>query len=133
MGGRTVAHIIAQSFLLFPKIIFSIANTSIYTLLIYVIYLNAKGENKEHKPRMLLLIHLVLWFTLPVFGQTCLWLIDSCNYLWTTCIMLLFIYFYRTSTVKDSLLKSVSFLLLGLIAGWTNENTAVGLIIIILG
>lgn len=50
LGGRTVAHIIAQSFLLFPKIIFSIANTAIYTLLIYVIYLNAKGENKEHKP-----------------------------------------------------------------------------------
>lgn len=132
-GGRTVAHIIAQSFLLLPKIIFSIANTAIYTLLIYVIYLNAKGENKEHKPGMLLLIHLVLWFTLPVFGQTCLWLIGSCNYLWTTCIMLLFIYLYRTSTVKDSLLKSVGFLLLGLIAGWTNENTAVGLIIIILG
>ena len=80
-GGRIVAHIIAQSFLLFPKIIFSIANTVIYTLLIYVIYLNAKGENKEHKPGMLLLIHLILWFTLPVFGQTCLWLIGSCNYL----------------------------------------------------
>ena len=47
--------------------------------------------------------------------------------------MLLFIYFYRTSTVKDSLLKSVGFLLLGLIASLTNENTAVGLIMIILG
>lgn len=132
-GGRTVAHTIAQIFLLFPKIIFSIANTAIYTILIYIIYLNAKGENKEHNPGMLLLIHLALWFTLPVFGQTCLWLIGSCNYLWTTCIILLFIYLYRTSTIKDSLLKSVGFLLLGIIAGWTNENTAVGLIIIILG
>ena len=36
-GGRTVAHTIAQSFLLFPKIIFSIANTAIYTILIYII------------------------------------------------------------------------------------------------
>ena len=39
-GGRTVAHTIAQFFLLFPKWVFSIANTFAYIALIYLIYLH---------------------------------------------------------------------------------------------
>ena len=31
-GGRTIAHIIAQTFLMFPKWIFSIANTIVYII-----------------------------------------------------------------------------------------------------
>ena len=46
-GGRSVAHTIAQTFLLFPKILFSIANSCVYLLLIWLIYLNIKGINKK--------------------------------------------------------------------------------------
>ena len=88
-GGRTVAHTVAQIFLLFPKIIFSIANTFAYVLLIYLIYRVARGKS-EDKPILVIAINLLLWFVLPVFGQTCLWLIGSCNYLWTTDIILIF-------------------------------------------
>ena len=38
-GGRTVAHTIAQVFLIMPKLVFNIFNSGIYTLLIYLIYL----------------------------------------------------------------------------------------------
>ena len=133
-GGRTVAHTIAQFFLLFPKWVFSIANTFAYIALIYLIYLHAKGESKEHKPLLLLLIHLMLWFLLPVFGQTCLWLVGSCNYLWTTVIILFLLFQYRRSNLKkDSIKRIIGIFLLGIIAAWTNENTAVGLLVIILG
>ena len=38
-GGRTIAHTLAQLFLLFPKIVFSIINPIIYISLIYLMYL----------------------------------------------------------------------------------------------
>lgn len=131
-GGRTIAHTIAQFFLLFPKVIFSVINPIMYIILIYLIYLHIRG-NKEDKPIYLLLIHLGLWFLLPVFGQTCLWLIGSCNYLWTTVLILWFLWIYRNSNKEVSIPKLIGIFLLGIIAGWTNENTAAGLIVIIIG
>lgn len=133
-GGRTVAHTIGQIFLMFPKIVFSISNTLIYVLLVWLIYTHAKDDNKEEKPLLLLLIHLCLWFFLPAFGQTCLWLIGSCNYLWTMVIILLFLLPYKQKKPKkDTIWKIIGMLFLGIIAGWTNENTAFGLIVITLG
>lgn len=130
-GGRTVAHTIAQIFLLFPKIIFSIANTFAYVLLIYLIYRIARGKS-EDKPILVIAINLLLWFVLPVFGQTCLWLIGSCNYLWTTDIILIFMLKYiENKPTKRKILSMILMFLLGIIAGWTNENTAVGAIFIV--
>ena len=130
-GGRTVAHTIAQIFLLFPKIIFSIANTFAYVLLIYLIYRISRGKS-EDKPILVIAINLLLWFVLPVFGQTCLWLIGSCNYLWTTDIILIFILKYmENKPTKRKILSMILMFLLGIIAGWTNENTAVGTIFIV--
>ena len=131
-GGRTIAHTLAQIFLLFPKTVFSIVNPIIYVLLIYLMYLHIRGE-KEDKPIYLILIHLGLWFLLPVFGQTCLWLIGSCNYLWTTVLILWFLWIYRKNNTSASIYKIIGIFLLGIIAGWTNENTSAGLLVIIIG
>lgn len=131
-GGRSVAHTIAQFLLLFPKTIFNMINPLIYTCLIYLIYLHAKG-NKESNPLFLLLIHLGLWFLLPVFGQTCLWLVGSCNYLWTSVIILWFLWIYRNKESNPSIIKLIGIFILGFLAGWTNENTSAGLIVILLG
>lgn len=131
-GGRTIAHTIAQVFLLFPKYIFSIVNALIYITLIYLIYLHIRGSRVD-KPVYLLIIHLTLWFLLPVFGQTCLWLIGSCNYLWTTVLILWFLWIYRKSYKDISISKVIGIFFLGVIAGWTNENTAAGLIVILIG
>lgn len=133
-GGRSISHTIAQVFLVFiSKNIFNILNSLVYVLLIYLIYKIAKPEDKE-KPSLLIVIHLLLWFVLPVFGQTCLWIIGSCNYLWTTLIILTFLNFYKNLEIKkDSILKIIFMFILGIIAGWTNENTSFGLLVIILG
>lgn len=131
-GGRCVAHTLAQIFLIFPKGIFSIINSILYVALIYLIYLHAKGINKNEKPELLVLIHLALWFLLPVFGQTCLWLTGACNYLWTMILILLFLLSFRNNK-NSSAFKIVGLFFLGVLAGWTNENTAFGLIVIALG
>lgn len=131
-GGRTIAHTVAQIFLPFPKIIFSFINSLVYVLLIFLMYLHIKGKNKD-KPLYLLIIHLSLWFLLPVFGQTCLWLVGSCNYLWTTTLILLFLRIYKKNDKSSSVLKLVAIFFLGILAGWTNENTSAGLIAILLG
>jgi len=132
-GGRTVAHSIAQSFLILPKHIFSIFNSLVYIILISLIYKIIKGKEKEDKPYLLLGIHFILYFLTPVFGQTCIWLIGSCNYIWTTSIILFLIYqFKNKGDKKDSILRIILMLLLGIIAGWTNENTSFGLIVVLI-
>ncbi len=134
-GGRSVVHSLANLFLLYPKIIFSIANSFIYTLLVYLIYYHAKMALNLTKdiPLAIILINFLLWFTLPTFGQTCLWLTGSCNYLWSMVLILLFLIPYQKDNNKTSFMKILLMFILGVLAGWTNENTAFGLIIIILG
>lgn len=131
-GGRTVAHTLAQILLVFPKAVFNILNSFIYTALIYLIYLHG-CFNKDNKDNsyMLLLIHLILWFIIPVFGQSFIWLVGSCNYLWTTVIILYFLWLYRRNTLSEKWYNLLFMFILGLLAGWTNENTSVGLIIIL--
>ncbi len=117
---------------MFPKWIFNLFNSAVYIVFIYLIYLHIKGE-KEDKPLMLLLIHFAIWFLLPAFGQTILWLTGACNYLWTMTIILLFLYLIRKDTTTPSIIKNIAILILGIIAGWTNENTSFGLITVIIG
>lgn len=134
-GGRTVAHTLAQILLVFPKAVFNILNSFIYTALIYLIYLHGcfNKDNKDNKDNsyMLLLIHLILWFIIPVFGQSFIWLVGSCNYLWTTVIILYFLWLYRRNTLSEKWYNLLFMFILGLLAGWTNENTSAGLIIIL--
>ena len=131
-GGRTVAHTLAQILLVFPKAVFNILNSFIYTALIYLIYLHG-CFNKDNKDNsyMLLLIHFLLWFIIPVFGQSFIWLVGSCNYLWTTVIILYFLWLYRRNTLSEKWYNLLFMFILGLLAGWTNENTSAGLIVIL--
>lgn len=131
-GGRTVAHTLAQILLVFPKAVFNILNSFIYTALIYLIYLHGCfNKDNEDNSYMLLLIHFILWFIIPVFGQSFIWLVGSCNYLWTTVIILYFLWLYRRNTLSEKWYNLLFMFILGLLAGWTNENTSAGLIVIL--
>jgi len=129
-GGRSVAHFIAQIFLIFPKEIFNIFNSLCYTAIVYLIYYLATNKNKN--PYLLLLIHFLIYFIVPYFGEDFLWLIGSCNYAWTLLIMLFFLSYYKKNSKNNSIINIILIFILGIIAGWTNENTAFGLSIIIL-
>ena len=133
-GGRTVAHTFAQICLIFSKAIFNIINSLMYTILVYLIYLHGQLNRKEKIEKnayIIFLIHLILWFSIPVFGQSFLWLIGSCNYLWTTVIVLYFLWLFRKDLKENKWYNIVLMFLTGILAGWTNENTSVGLIVIL--
>ena len=133
-GGRTIAHTFAQTLLMFPKAIFNIVNSIIYTCLVYLIYLHGKLNRREKNSRnsyLIILIHLILWFIIPVFGQSFIWLIGSCNYLWTTVIVVYFLLLFRKNEKENKWYKIIIMFLIGILAGWTNENTSAGLIVIL--
>lgn len=130
-GGRSVAHTIVQLFLMLPKWVFNICNSFCFTYLVYLIYRISKN-NKKDNPILILFIFLILYFITPVFGQNTLWLTGSANYLWTTTIVLFLIsIFMGDLNVNNNTFFSCFTFLLGICAGWTNENTAFGLIVIL--
>lgn len=136
-GGRSVVHFIAQALLQMPSLVADLLNSAVYMLFVILVYLHIKGRNKDSRISLFVLINLATWFVLPMFGDTVLWITGSANYLWGTTIVLLFLLPYRLYNgakypVGMQILASVSMFIFGLIAGWTNENTVAGMIVIIL-
>jgi hypothetical protein len=71
----------------------------------------------------------------PAWGQDFLWLDGSCNYLWTTTIILFFLVPFRSRhDTKDynlNTLLSVSFFFIGILAGWSNENSGAAVLFLL--
>ncbi len=126
--GRTVAHLIARCFLALPKLIFNIANSLCFVRLCSLIVMHARKEKTAGDPFLFLTAALLVFLTVPFFGQTCLWETGSCNYLWTTVIVLEFLLRYRLAEEYEDN-QPVLLFLFGIIAGWTNENTGGALIL----
>lgn len=137
-GGRSVVHFIAQALLLLPPIIIDLLNTLIYMGYVVLIYLLIRGRKKQNSLMLFILINLSVWFLQPAFGDTILWITGSANYLWGTTFILSFILpyrFYENNFTGNKTLSTISkaiFLFLwGILAGWTNENTAIGMIAVV--
>ena len=128
-GGRVLAHFFAYFFLMLPKWIFNIINSLVYTLNIYLIYLIAKGKRKDNY-LYLFLIHMLIFVFFPVFGQIFLWLDGSCNYSFTLCIQLFFI--YKILNIKDNKYNYILYFILSLFAGMCNENSSLSLIVFLI-
>lgn len=131
-GGRTVVHVITQLLLMLPPIAIDVLNSLAYTVFILLIYLLIKGRNKN-SISLFLLIFISVWFLQPSFGDTILWTTGSANYLWGTILILLFLLPYRfhnTNKKSKGYLSSILFFIYGIIAGWTNENSAAAMILI---
>lgn len=141
-SGRDVAHMLLRISFCFPKWVFNIINSIMFISLTLLIYLNVE-KAKKHDVVSYGLIVLILWFFGISLDQTILWVSGSCNYLWTAVIVLGFITVYRlklnnTDTVSSKREKTVTALLttamflLGLLAGWSNENTSGGAILLVM-
>jgi len=134
-GGRSVVHFIAQLMLIsgsHAKIINSLG----FMAFVIIIYINCCGLKKS-EPSLLAWIPLLIWLFNPVFGQTILWVTGSANYLWGSLIILSFLlpftlYENNPSILKDNIFSAIIMFFAGVIAGWTNENTAAALIFLIL-
>ena len=118
-NGRSIAHIIDRTFLMLPKFIFNIANSLVFVYFIRLIYRNIKGNADKDNIVIFSLVFMSIFLFVPFFGQTILWETGSCNYLWMMTIILQFLLFFR----NNSNINPFLLFLLGILAGWSNENT----------
>lgn len=137
-GGRTIVHFIDQ-FLLYnyQPLKTDILNSLAYIAFILLVYSHIVAK-KTFNTNLLVTVFCLMWFVQPVFAETTLWLTGSSNYLWGTLIILLFLMPYRIyKNKKIATYKRIIYLIFmflgGIIAGWTNENTAAAMIIMIIG
>ena len=131
-GGRSVTHFIAQLFLYLGKPVFNAANTAMYVLLLLEIYALSKRRETAWDWRPILMGHLLLFAAVEFFGVAFLWLDGAFNYLWGTALALVPLLiarsereggFFDGDSLRCYLALPVCFL-----AGWTNENTACGVL-----
>lgn len=132
-GGRSVAHILARFFLMIPKIIFNLMNSLCFLVLTIAIYLHAIGRKEWNHPYIFLCIVCLIILFVPSFGQTILWLTGSCNYLWMSTFIFVFLLPFRLNLdAKNPSLHMISLCILGILAGWSNENSGGGVILMML-
>lgn len=132
--GRSVLQICLKCASLMPKSFFNILNSMMFVVLSLLIYANISGKKKKDC-YLYMTIQLFLWFGIVDFGQTILWLGGACNYLWGMVIILSFITLFRiflNSEGQVSNWKLVGMFFLSILAGWGNENTSGGAILIVL-
>lgn len=130
-NGRSVVQLIMRCFLLGPKWIFNICNSTCFVLLTLLIYWNISEKRKSYDLAAYLLVSLFLWQFGVSFDQTVLWESGACNYLWGAVIILGFVTYYRykiehMETIKHRIVLSFFLFIFGLLGGWCNENTSGG-------
>lgn len=134
-GGRCVVHFILQTLLLLGDGVANVFNSIAYLALSLLIY-TIINKGNEVKPLLFLLINMALVFILPSFLETVLWITGGVNYTWGMLIILLFIYpfytYFTEGKIKNSWVRNTGMFLAGIIAGWTNENTAFAMVLLII-
>ncbi|MGL4981942.1 MAG: DUF3329 domain-containing protein [Treponemataceae bacterium] len=130
-GGRSVAHFLGRFFLWVGKPVFNIFNALVYVIFVLLICRHI-DKNCKKNSALFIAINISLWYFIPAWGQNFLWLIGSCNYLWTSMFVLLFLLPYKKNIENSSynlnLFYSILVLLFGVIAGWTNENLSAAVV-----
>lgn len=134
-SGRVIGQFNVRLSLSVNKQIFNVVNSLMFTALIFLIYENVQRK-KKYDSFVLLTIISFLWLFSVEFGQTMLWICGACNYLWGSVIILLFITVYRkllqNPERKHVVLGGIGMYLLGVMAGWCNENTSGGGLVLVL-
>lgn len=134
--GRSVNHLTLKIFLKMDKWVFNLCNSIEFMILSFLIYYNIEGKKRFDTP-LFILIHLFLWIFSVQFKETILWETGACNYLWGTTNVLLFVTLFKyvckkRQGIRKPYLWSLLLFFAGVIAGWCNENTSGGGILLIL-
>jgi len=134
-SGRSVGHFLMQFWLLVGKPFFNVANTVVYCAFILLVQFHITGTFRKFSPLLFLVLNVIFWIFVPAWGQNFLWLTGSDVYLWTITIILSFLVPFRKKfdnpdyELKTSL--SVLFLFLGVLAGWSNENSGAAVLFLL--
>ena len=139
-SGRAVSHTLIQFFLWVGKPVFNFLNAAVSVLLIAEIYWCAhKGIiSKQFNAGMVCWISFAIWAFTPGFSTIFLWTSGACNYLWTAVFLLLFLlpyirkyYCFEEIMTENGFFKFTMFIL-GIIAGWSNENSICWVILLLM-
>jgi len=135
-SGRVIGQFNIRLSLLGSKHIFNVINTGMFGALVLLMYANIRRK-KKYDILLLLLIILFLWRYTVDFGQTMLWICGSCNYLWGSVFILGFVtlcrhLFENMDKIKHPVLVATGMFFFGILAGWCNENTSGGGLLLIL-
>lgn len=131
--GRFFSHVLIQVFCaLFDKYIFDIFNTFIFLLGIFFIrkYISTYTYSQHKECVILLYITTLLYFFIPDFGCTVLWLSGAVNYLWSSIFALWFITTMNKDFWLDKYNKTIVYTLIFFISlciNWMQESTSIGL------
>ena len=135
-SGRVIGQFNVRLSLVYSKQIFNVVNSLMFVALMGLIYANIKRK-KKYDIFVLLLILTFLWRFTVDFGQTMLWICGACNYLWGSVIILGYVTFFRHLLGKAERMKhqipiAVGTFFFGIGAGWCNENTSGGGLLLVL-
>lgn len=126
-GGRIFAHGLAQFFIWLGKPVFDVANTVMFVFLILTI-INLANTWLKISRKALVWIFLSFFLLAACSLTSMLWLTGACNYMWMAFFQLFFLTPYvkalRSREAGNSALNVVLMILLGLLAGWSNEAGA---------
>lgn len=124
VNGRSIAHFLAQLFLLMPKTVFNFVSSAIFAAMVYLccrISTDGKINNI-----LLLAVFGAIWCFMPAFGSAYIWLTGTCNYLWGVFFVLLFVLPYSNCGQMDSIVLKVLFVIAAFVAGAYTEATSAG-------
>ena len=140
-GGRTVTVFCLQLFLWLGKTAFDITNALMFLALVVLATMHARRALDFWKhPRLLAATALLLWLSLPHFGEVAVWKSGSTVYLWSAVPAFFFLLPYNLALRALSEGRRVRrmwavlpMFLLGILAGWSIENLAVTVVVTAFG
>lgn len=133
--GRLLAVFLNFLFMWTGKPFFDVCNTLVILLLgCLVCWVSDKGKLVLPGWKQLLFVYCCFFYLTFNFVSVFLWLSGSCNYVWSSLIVLLFLlpYIRRYYDVSLSDVSGIALFLVGFIAGSTNENVVVSVLIFLL-
>ena len=140
-GGRTVTVFCLQLFLWLGKTAFDIANALMFLALVILVTMHARRALAFwHAPGLFAAAGLLLWLSLPHFGEVAVWKSGSTVYLWSAVPAFLFLLPYNLALKNAATAAGVRrtgailpMFLLGILAGWSIENLAVTVVVAAFG
>jgi hypothetical protein len=131
---------LAIIFLAFNKSFFRILNIIVTFIFFYLILTYAKGDFPSINPTFFFLITLQIsiFLLIPKVGDILFWITVASNYLWGVSILILFLLPYRLWYSGKDMFENASIMLrflfipLTVLAGMTNENTVIAVILMII-
>ncbi|USW94950.1 DUF6056 family protein [Pseudomonas proteolytica] len=134
-SGRIVTNTLSSNLLnRLPHFAYEIVNSLVFMLLMAFICLMPKPfGNKDVKSSslLLLLVFALYWIANPALGETSFWIVGSTNYLWTSMFVAgYFLYVFHALNRRLGVSGAIAGFVLGFLAGCSNENTSVVVILI---